>query len=356
MKVHARWIRVAVLGVSLLGGCGDKPVENHGQKQMKTLETLTWKPKWVTHLGCLKGCLDYLEIDVSDSWLFGASGHAFIINIHEEVCPSGPTAWNSQRLVELCRNIGFELDIVQGHKSQKDFVEKQRLAWEKVRKAIDEGSPCYGWELDIPEYYVIFGYDDQGYYFKGPGCCSGKGPLPWGKLGDTDIGVIKVVAVREASPAEDGKTVKEALQFALEHSKSPDKWIFPKYKAGLSGYDLWIEALKNEKAHGHGTAYNAAVWCECREHAVKFLREAKERLDRDIDPLLDEAIGQYEVAAEELGKVSELFPFLNTTDEEKEANVRDSSKLDRAIESLRIAREAEAAALGVLEKIVAKLD
>lgn len=47
----------------------------------KQLENLRWKPMNVTHLGCIKGCLNYLDLDVTDAWLFGATGHAFIINM-----------------------------------------------------------------------------------------------------------------------------------------------------------------------------------------------------------------------------------------------------------------------------------
>ncbi len=64
---------------------------------MKQLKSLRWKPRWVSHLGCIKGCLDFSGIDISDAWLFGATGHAFIINMHEVVCPSGPTAWKEAK-------------------------------------------------------------------------------------------------------------------------------------------------------------------------------------------------------------------------------------------------------------------
>ena len=47
----------------------------------KKIENLRWRPKWVSHMGCLKGCLDYLGLKVSDAWLYGATGHAFIINM-----------------------------------------------------------------------------------------------------------------------------------------------------------------------------------------------------------------------------------------------------------------------------------
>ena len=50
---------------------------------MKKLQNCQWASRWVTHLGCIKGCLGYLKRDVSDGWLFGATGHAFLINILE---------------------------------------------------------------------------------------------------------------------------------------------------------------------------------------------------------------------------------------------------------------------------------
>ena len=52
---------------------------------MKKLEDLRWNPRYVTHLGCIKGCLNYLGIEVSDAWLYGGTGHAFVINIADKL-------------------------------------------------------------------------------------------------------------------------------------------------------------------------------------------------------------------------------------------------------------------------------
>ena len=118
----------------------------------KMIDNLRWKPMWISHLGCVKGCLDYLGLDVSAAWLFGATGHAFILNVHEVVCPSGPTAWNTEMIKKLGENIGYSTDMIMAWKSDNDFKEKRKIAWEKTRMALDEGLPCYGWEMDIPEF------------------------------------------------------------------------------------------------------------------------------------------------------------------------------------------------------------
>ncbi len=316
----------------------------------KKLENLRWKPMWVSHLGCIKGCLDYLGLDVSDAWLFGATGHAFIINMHEVVCPSGPTAWNTEMLFKLGRNAGYVASGVFSRKSARDFAEKQKLAWEMTRRAIDEGVPCYGWELDMPEYYVVYGYDGSGYYFSGPGCDAGKGPKPWMELSCTEIGSLEMYSVRRGKAADDATTVKEALEFALEHSKSPAKWIHPKYKAGPAGYDKWIQALETGKANKFGAAYNAAVWNECRQYAVKFLEEAKERIRGRYSPLFENAAENYKVVAQNLQRVSQLFPFPPKDEENKNADI-----CKAAIEYLRKARSSEELGLKTLEDIVKAL-
>jgi len=323
-----------------------------GGQPMKALENLTWKPSWVTHLGCLRGCLDFLEMDISSPWLWGGTGHAFVINLHDELCPSGPTAWKTKALHKLGKNLGYGVDAVVGFKQKDDFNDRQKQAWDMVRKAIDEGYPCYGWELEIPEFYVIYGYDDVGYHFKGPGCDDGKGPLAWGKLGDTGIGIVEVYVVKSNTGADSKTVVKATLEFAVDHARSRDAYTWSDYRTGIPAFEQWITALKNNTAGGFGNSYNAAVWAECRHFAARFLEEAREHLGQSV---FDEAIVHYGSVAHNLRAVSETFPFLKTSDAEKETHIQDVDRRKRAISCLEAARDAEAAGLRELEKIIPAL-
>ena len=326
---------------------------------MKKLGNCKWSPKWVSHLGCIKGCLDYLGIEVSDAWLYGGTGHAFVINLHEEVCPSGPTAWKTVKLFELGKNLGYRLDGVFGFKQQGDFAEVQKRAWQHAKQAIDQGRPCYGWELEVPEYYVVYGYDEGdnesagGYYFSGPGCDEGKGPKPWQQLGDTGIGVLELYSVGAGEAADDATTVKQALSFALEHAANPEEWIFEGYRAGLEGFDNWILALQEGKASDMGVQYNAGVWLECRRNAVGFLEEAKKRLAGRAGTLFDDARAHYEAVARSLTQVTEAYPWISGTSDEDVLPVDDKSRA--AVEALQAAKAAEAAGLQALAKIVQAL-
>jgi hypothetical protein len=318
---------------------------------VKKLEGLAWKPMWTTHIGCLKGCVDYLGIDATDSWLFGASGHAFALNIHEELCPSGPTAWNTGAIDRLAGNVGVSIEDLGAHKSDPSFASTQEDVWKKVRAAIDQGYPCFGWELDIPEFYVVKGYDEESYIFIGHN--HRENTKPWKELGKSGIGVIEMGIVRPAKPATDKKLVCDAFKYALEVSRNPDGWTGPPYDMGLAGYDLWIKALEEGKAGGFGNSYNAQVWSECRRHAVEFLKEAKNRLDDEqLNPLLDEAVSHYGKVAENLTKVAETYPFQG---DDGDYQMEDKEKRQAAVAALKEARTEEEAGLGALEKIAARL-
>ncbi|MGC9347389.1 MAG: hypothetical protein ACP5JG_04545, partial [Anaerolineae bacterium] len=179
------------------------------------------------------------------------------------------------------------------------------------------------------------------------------GPKPWQELGDTGIGVLELYSVWPGEFADDATTVKEALTFALEIAGNPEDVIFEDYRAGVEGFDNWIRALQEGKASDMGTRYNAGVWLECRRYAVGFLAEAKERLAGQAEGAFDEALAHYGVVAEKLGKVAEAYPWDDEASDEDTLPV--DAKSRAAVGDLQAARQAEAAGLQALEKIVQAL-
>jgi hypothetical protein len=320
------------------------------------LEGLRWKPRWISEMGCLQPCLKHLGRKVSWPWLYGGTGYAFLLNIHNELCPSG---WHVFEVPvgKLGANLGIRVasSTEGGHEfpSDEDMPHRQREVWEATRGAIDRGQPCYGYNLEIGDYYVVHGYDDVGYYYSGPMCEAGKGPLPWqdyGPGGDVK-GLLCMGAVGLTDPADDAKTIRDAFAFAVEHAQTagePDQV----YRVGLPGYGQWIQALKSGKADTWGTAYNAACYLECREAAVGFLRESKERLGDEHAGLLDEAIRHYQAVATSLQEVASAFPTKGNSPE----HLEDESRIRTATEALTAAQTAEAMGIGVLEQLVAALE
>ncbi len=278
---------------------------------MKKLENLFFKPYFVSHLGCLGGCFEYYGLDISKPWLFGATGHGFIINIATDMCPSGPTAWNTSMILQLAQNLGAEIDGIIAWKTDADFSKKQKEAWNFIRKAIDNNQPCYGWQIgDIHDFDIIYGYDDDGYYYNGYTSEEGSGPIAWSKVGTTGVTLLEMYRVNRIRPTNQNAMVKHAFQLILKHSQNPKEWIqYPKYKSGLKGFDQWMSAIESGSAVSFGNAYNAAVWAECRIMAVEFLKEAQERLGPKHNLLFEKAIGYYDAVARNLTKLTEMYPF-----------------------------------------------
>jgi len=296
-------------------------------------------------MGCLKSCVDYLGLDISDGWLYGGTGQAFILNLSPDLCPSGPTAWKTETLFKLGRNLGYTFEGIFGHKSMPDFKEKQRKAYELVIKSIDAGFPCYGWELAVAEFYLINGYDDTGYIYK-----ELMGPLnnskKWDTHGETGIGIIEIYSVRPGETAKVSKIVKDSLMFTLEHDETR-KYLLPNYESGIQGYETWIKGLKEKTATTGGLSYNSAVWSECRKYAVDFLVEAAEKLENRS--LFEKAIEYYGVVSENLNKLVELYPFNVPPD--YETQISDEEKAETAIMYVEKAMNAEKRGLIELGKI-----
>ena len=317
---------------------------------MKKLDKLKWVPRWVSHIGCLKGCLNFLKMPVSDAWLYGGTGHAFVLNIAPNVCPSGPTGWNTETFIKLGENIGYTFNTICGWKGNEDIRHLQERAWDLVKDAINRNVPCYGWEMDIPEFYVIYGYDERGYFISGPNSDEGKGSISWRNLGTSEIGVVEVRSVRLTKPASDKKTVKDALTYSLEYARKPERWTDPKSKGGLEGYDAWITSIEKGTAIHFGLAYNAAVWAECRKFAVGFLKEVQKRFDDSLlNPILEKAIAHFSTVSANLELASNAYPFSPDLSPEP---IQVDTRAKKVIESLNVAKEAEVAGLEVLSEFV----
>jgi beta-lactamase regulating signal transducer with metallopeptidase domain len=311
---------------------------------VKQLESFRWKPMWNSHVASMKAAADELGVEVSVPWLYGTTGYAFLINVHEAMCPS---SWHVVNVPVKERVAGAGLDVEYltdpVHTCDRK-PEMQQRAWDGVRKAIDAGRPCYGYDFDVGDYYAVYGYDDVGYYYSGPQCIEGKGPLPWQDYGVTNmIGIIYMLSVGKGSPGDDVAVVRDALVLALQEAQRLEG-ASELYRCGLAGYDQWIQSLETGKAEGFGTSYNAQTYAESRKNAVEFLKEARARLNGKVDVDFDTAIAQYEAVAENLRIVAEVFPFIG----HKPEHIQDKKRVAKAVEALKAARAAEEKGLRAL--------
>jgi len=317
---------------------------------VRRLATLKWRPYAVTQLGCIGGCLDYLGAGHSAAWLYGGSGQALIICLNDRVDATGVTAWDSRLLYDLVPNLGGSVDGLRVRRADASpgFRGRQRQAYDLVREGVDAGLPCYGWHLEAPGFYLIEGYDEVGYYYKGPGCEKGRGPLPWDRLGERDGGVLERHRVRPRRAESDVKTVREAIAMALRHAICPSEWVRAGYRSGPAAFEAWAASLEAGRASLDGHAHNARLWHECRAMAVAFLAEVKGRIPR-VAAACDRAAGHYAVVRDRLADMMALHP------RREEADGVSTFASGEAAALARQAAAAEVRALTALADIAAAL-
>ena len=146
---------------------------------MRKLENLTAEMTYVgdLQLGCMKGSLDYLGIEVSRPWLAGVTGQAFVIGIAPDVCLSSVSAcledeYADGTMARLGRNLGYDLEY---HRFDGRDPNKRAIAWQRFQAAIDAGRPCYGYFNFCYQLYV--GYDADGFYIGDGATNAGQGPF-----------------------------------------------------------------------------------------------------------------------------------------------------------------------------------
>jgi hypothetical protein len=318
----------------------------------KQLQGLRPARRWMTLLGCIKGCMRHLDKDVDDAWLYGVTGAAFMLNIDAKVDVSGPTSWDTAHLRKMAPRLGISLtNEVLGRKAGPDLAQKQQAARAFVRQKIDAGRPCYAWDGCL-EFFTVNGYDEAGWLEWSHYYEEGYKHKPWAKLGHNITEVFYVISVEPVDAAVPDQTVvKEALDYALAQRPS-GKPLDPKHAQGLQGYDLWIQCLENgdwRKPGLPGVHHNVACWHECRCYAERFLRLAGEKIGGNLQPLFDEAAGHYRAVRMALGKMQAIFIYKYPLPPVDQAGVA------RGVELLRTAKEEETKGLEVIEKIVREL-
>ncbi len=291
-------------------------------------------PAWSSFIGCTKSCSDYLGFDYSLPWIGGISGYAFLMNIHPELCPSGPTAFDNGFMKKNLEALGLRFEVLAFNKYEGDLQANQKKALQQVQQALNAKQPVFCWELGMPEYYLIAAADEKGYkYFDFDGSIQA---CPWDSIATSEIGMAEFCFLSAGKAKETSEQLKSALAFFRDYQSNPKSYALEGYTMGTEAYDVWIKALKDGKLDFWGLSYNTQVWAEARNSAQAFLFEARQMLGKDKkSPALDKAYANYKDAFEALSQIGNLFPFPPQSEKIEPENAV------KAIEFLNQAKNAE---------------
>lgn len=290
-----------------------------------------------TLMGCLKGAADCFDLDYSTPMLYGLSGFAFLVNIHKDLCPSGPYVWNMTRFRALLDGLGIATPAV--YDVNRRTPEPERLRTEKLLKEhLDAGELCM---LDFMEHQLVGGYDEKGFLLLQPWNCKAGSEIKeltfgtWEQCLDKEGWAHFTVLSRKPVGGSETEAARDALAYALELLENPEPYEVKDYRIGRAAYDTWISCLERGLGTGHGHWWNAMVWSECRDMAAAFFRELGELTDSP------EAKKGCDGLADLYKKIAEDLQLL--TDRKLAA--------PQQLTLLRDARDAEASAPGMIREL-----
>ena len=234
---------------------------------------LTQPPYDTSLIGVVKGALAYYGIDTSPAETFVLSGHAFVINIHEELCPSGPYCWEQERFRGLLPNLGIRMEELGMQMATSNAADKEELE-ARVRAELDAGNVCSVVSLD---HQVLLGYDETGFDLSQPW---GEGVVDstparlsfgtWQEFSGWPPACFFKLVPSARSPGS--KASASALDFAVDFWRSPDEFAWDAYGTGGRAYDNWLAGLDAGHGDSHGNWWNGVVWAECRERAGDYFQ------------------------------------------------------------------------------------
>lgn len=313
-----------------------------------------WTKSMTTAAMAIYGAVSYTdkkELSLVD--VMGLTGHAFRLNIDpHEVNIAGPTSFPGGYIFRrnLC-NLGFTTNM--GGAPVPVTPDKLEQTIALIQRSVDKGVPAIAIDLFIPEFGLIYGYDDEKQLFYAKDV-SQEGTITYEQFSQPKIPLLFIVTIEDSLPHSKYEMLRMALDMIVDHARGRE-WtdVFgDSFAQGLKGYDAWISAMENRRADEFGNAYNTAVAADAREFAAQFLRElvvkwdADNVVERTVRAKAAEAAVHYEAVAQALGTMREMFPF------PAGGNPKDAAAADKAIELLRRAQQAETKGVEVLEGLL----
>ncbi len=254
---------------------------------------------WVSYVGAVTSVLRSRGIKCDFTDVAGMSGYAFIVNIHPEVLPFGPVAFDWEILIEGTQGLGVMTELVAVERGEDD----ERLfgeLFERVRLEIDSGRCCVVWGAGpAPEFGVVYGYRDDCYLVRSSVSSAGtrnkerlQGPqddpeepvrfnqlnAPWR---------LAAIFFGECFEPERALQERRAVARAVKLLRGLAPCFGGEYYYGTRGFRTWADALEKKRIDRLGNFYNLMCYWELQMFASGFCKriarnwpQAKEYLNR----------------------------------------------------------------------------
>jgi len=181
--------------------------------------------------------------------IIATSGFAFRMWVSADLCVSATSIWQFDMQKPWVENGGLTCDYVGRYWGQDDIEEERRLqAIDNIKKSIDNGIPAISWDIGVPEWGLIIGYDDESQMFTTLAINTDPtspeyGQMPYSQLGKREIPILSVLTVTGKSNKSKESILVDTKKLAVNHLKG-NEWC--ENAQGLEAYPALIKHFEGE--------------------------------------------------------------------------------------------------------------
>ncbi|MCY3647259.1 MAG: hypothetical protein OXH07_09825 [Chloroflexi bacterium] len=274
---------------------------------------LTLRPNWTTAAGALEGVLAAEGLELPRHAVMGLTGHAWHLCLACEggvaALPNGPHDLDWGAMVERYARTGLAWERFGRRAQGEELAEAREEALGWARERLDEGIPLIGFDLQVHEFAIVTGYDDERAGFHVESAVSGElgGFAPWSDWPSPALGIIELFAPTGPSDPDPELAVLGALQTALELLSGGGG--ASEHPRGTAALEAWADILEGtDEVDRAGNAYTLAVLQAARMDGAAFLRDLAESVPPLAEPLERAEQATREVT-QALSPLLTLFPF-----------------------------------------------
>jgi hypothetical protein len=257
---------------------------------------------WISYLGAVTTLLRSRGIKCDLTEVAGMSGYAFIVNIHPELLPTGPVAFDWEVLVEGTQALGIQTELVAVELSDNEAELYQEL-FLRVREEIDENRCCIIWGAgDGPEFNLVCGYCDDAYVVLKS---NGNRLVRYDRL--KAIWRLAGVFFGEPVAVERKGAERKAILRAVKLLQGMAPCFDAEYHSGFKAFQTWAELVKAGRADNYGFIYNLMCYYELQMFAAGFCARLASRHQK-IAVQLKNAAKFFQWSFENLKQIKDIAP------------------------------------------------
>lgn len=217
--------------------------------------------------------------------IIATSGFAFRMWVTSDLCPSATSIWEYDMQKSWVENGGLTCNYV-GRYWDEDSIEKEKQieAIRIIKLSIDNNIPAISWDIGIPEWGLIIGYDDDTQMFSILPINEEKTnqtsreynylQMPYEVLGKCEVPILSVLTITGSSDKTNEEILYDTMRMAVNHLKG-NEWC--SNAKGLDAYPALIKVFNEnpDAASSWNAEYFLGTYGALKEYIYKYFKKNK---------------------------------------------------------------------------------